>query len=135
MNPEVQRVRDYLVGLQARITGAIAKVDGNPFVPDPWKKGKGETLQGDGITMILEEGGVMEREPYPFTPEEWESLSPELRNYIHYLETRCDPAGDLRAMFALRAQRDELLAENELLRRARAGYSAASDGNPAPQTH
>jgi hypothetical protein len=57
-------------------------------------------------------------EPYPFTQEEWQALPPRIRDYIHHLETRCDPAGDLRAVFALKAQRDELLAENELLRQA-----------------
>jgi coproporphyrinogen III oxidase len=54
-------VRDYLTGLQARITGAIAAIDGGSFLVDPWEKPAGETLQGNGITKILENGAVFER--------------------------------------------------------------------------
>ncbi len=61
MKPQVQHVRDYLVGLQARITDAMAAIDGKPFLKDPWKKAPGEPLQGEGITMITEGGPVLER--------------------------------------------------------------------------
>jgi coproporphyrinogen III oxidase len=54
-------VRDYLLGLQSRITSAIAAVDGGSFLCDAWEKPAGETLQGSGITMILEGGAVFER--------------------------------------------------------------------------
>ena len=54
-------VREYLTGLQARITGAIADMDGGSFLVDPWEKPAGETLQGNGITKILENGAVFER--------------------------------------------------------------------------
>ena len=54
-------VRAYLVGLQSRITSAIAEVDGGSFLSDPWEKPPGETLQGNGITQILENGKVFER--------------------------------------------------------------------------
>jgi coproporphyrinogen III oxidase len=57
----VDAVRDYLLDLQKRITTEIARADGSSFVHDRWSRGKGETLQGDGITMILEDGPVMER--------------------------------------------------------------------------
>jgi coproporphyrinogen III oxidase len=55
------RVRSYLLDLQRRITGSIAAVDGGVFATDPWEKPPGETLQGNGITMILEQGEVFER--------------------------------------------------------------------------
>ena len=55
------RVSAYLRGLQARITGAIAQLDGATFLTDPWQKPAGETLQGQGITQILEGGAVFER--------------------------------------------------------------------------
>ena len=55
----VDTVREYLLELQERITTAIAEVDGGEFLKDKWKKGKGEPLQGDGTTMILEEGNVL----------------------------------------------------------------------------
>ena len=57
----VDTVRDYLLGLQARITQACAGVDGGEFAVDAWKKSEGEPLQGDGVTMILEGGAVFER--------------------------------------------------------------------------
>ncbi|MBA4328764.1 MAG: oxygen-dependent coproporphyrinogen oxidase [Polaromonas sp.] len=54
-------VRSYLLDLQQRITGSIAAIDGGVFVADPWEKAPGETLQGNGLTMILEQGEVFER--------------------------------------------------------------------------
>ena len=57
----VTPVRDYLLGLQARITDAIAALDGGAFVADAWHKGPDEVLQGDGLTKILEGGPVFER--------------------------------------------------------------------------
>ena len=58
---ELSVVRTFLLGLQERITSAIAEVDGQPFVADAWQKEPGETLQGNGITNILEQGRVFER--------------------------------------------------------------------------
>lgn len=54
-------VRSYLQDLQARITSAIAALDGTAFLTDIWQKAPGETLQGSGITQILEGGPVFER--------------------------------------------------------------------------
>ena len=54
-------VRDYLKGLQQRITDAIAEIDGGVFLADAWHKEPGEPLQGDGLTKILENGPVFER--------------------------------------------------------------------------
>jgi coproporphyrinogen III oxidase len=61
MGQPVAEVRAWLLGLQQRITTACADIDGKPFVPDAWRKDPGEPLQGDGVTMILEEGAVFER--------------------------------------------------------------------------
>jgi coproporphyrinogen III oxidase len=58
---KVDMVREYLLDLQQRITSVMARVDGSEFTVDRWKKGKGELLQGDGITMILEDGKIFER--------------------------------------------------------------------------
>lgn len=60
-NTPVQQVRDYLLGLQQRITAAITEIDGSAFVTDGWEKPAGEALQGNGITQILEGGPVFER--------------------------------------------------------------------------
>jgi len=57
----VDQVRAFLLDLQRRITTAVAEIDGNRFQPDRWKKTPGESLQGDGLTMILEGGRVFER--------------------------------------------------------------------------
>jgi len=54
-------VRSYLLGLQERITSSIAALDGGSFLSDAWEKPPGETLQGSGITKILEGGAVFER--------------------------------------------------------------------------
>ncbi len=54
-------VKNYLIGLQDRITTAIAHMDGNSFLSDPWEKPPGDVLQGQGITRILENGNVFER--------------------------------------------------------------------------
>ena len=59
---EPRAVRDYLIGLQARITHAIESRDGQAtFLTDAWAKAPGGPLQGDGITKILEGGAVFER--------------------------------------------------------------------------
>ncbi|MBX3659478.1 MAG: oxygen-dependent coproporphyrinogen oxidase [Ramlibacter sp.] len=56
-----ESVRAWLLDLQQRITQAISQADGTPFLSDAWQKGAGESLQGDGVTMILEDGPVFER--------------------------------------------------------------------------
>jgi len=60
MEPQAA-VRDWLLGLQQRITAACTAIDGSPFLEDRWSKPPGEALQGDGVTMILEQGPVLER--------------------------------------------------------------------------
>ncbi|GAB3496264.1 oxygen-dependent coproporphyrinogen oxidase [Curvibacter fontanus] len=57
----VHTVRDYLQDLQQRITEAITAIDGGSFLADAWQKEPGEPLQGQGLTMILENGPVFER--------------------------------------------------------------------------
>ncbi len=61
MQSRVPEVRSWLQGLQRRITDTFGAIDGQPFLADPWEKPPGEPLQGNGVTMILEEGGVFER--------------------------------------------------------------------------
>jgi coproporphyrinogen III oxidase len=57
----VAQVRAYLQDLQRRITDTFGALDGKAFVGDAWRKAPGEPLQGEGVTMILEEGAVFER--------------------------------------------------------------------------
>ncbi|MBK6867429.1 MAG: oxygen-dependent coproporphyrinogen oxidase [Burkholderiales bacterium] len=70
-------VRDYLVGLQARITDAVEALDGQAkFLVDPWTKVPGEPLQGDGITKIMEGGAVFERAGVGFSHVRGPKLPP-----------------------------------------------------------
>ena len=57
----VEAMREYLLGLQQRIISAISEIDGKAFLSDAWEKPAGESLQGNGITQILEDGAVFER--------------------------------------------------------------------------
>ncbi len=68
--------KTYLQGLQQRITQAIADLDGSAFVVDAWRKPEGETLQGEGVTMILEDGPVFERAGCGFSHVTGPSLPP-----------------------------------------------------------
>jgi coproporphyrinogen III oxidase len=61
MQPEPQRVGDYLRGLQQRIVGAVEAADGGTALRDPWEKAPGEPLQGSGLTCILAGGELFER--------------------------------------------------------------------------
>jgi coproporphyrinogen III oxidase len=73
---DIEMVRDYLLDLQDRITTACAGIDGGTFLKDEWKKGGGEPLQGDGLTMILEGGKVFERAGCGFSHVKGASLPP-----------------------------------------------------------
>ena len=54
MNPEA--VHDYLVGLQARIAGALEALDGAAFGSDSWQR-----PEGAGTSRVIEEGRLFER--------------------------------------------------------------------------
>lgn len=56
-----QQIHDYLLGLQQRITAAVAQADGGTFITDAWQKPAGEQLGGGGISMLLEDSQLMER--------------------------------------------------------------------------
>ena len=58
---QTQAVRDYLLGLQARIIHALQAEDGAPFLTDAWVRPAGERLQGDGRSQLVEDGQVLER--------------------------------------------------------------------------
>ncbi|MEY5097400.1 MAG: coproporphyrinogen oxidase [Pseudomonadota bacterium] len=71
-----QIMRDYLLGLQQRITWAISEIDGKAFLSDGWEKAPGEPLQGNGVTQILEDGQVFERAGCGFSHVRGASLPP-----------------------------------------------------------
>jgi coproporphyrinogen III oxidase len=51
------KVLAYFSELQARIVGALEKLDGKPFANDSWKRPEG----GGGVTRVIEEGNLFER--------------------------------------------------------------------------
>ena len=57
----VDGVRDYLLGLQARIVAALEAEGGDPFIVDRWSRPPGGALEGDGITRLVENGALLER--------------------------------------------------------------------------
>ena len=57
----VDGVRDYLLGLQARIVAALEAEGGDPFIVDRWSRPPGGALEGDGITRLVDNGALLER--------------------------------------------------------------------------
>jgi coproporphyrinogen III oxidase len=72
----VALVKPWLMGLQQRITSAVATLDGGAFKVDAWHKEPGEPLQGHGITQILEGGAVFERAGCGFSHVQGTRLPP-----------------------------------------------------------
>jgi coproporphyrinogen III oxidase len=52
-----RQVRDYLLGLQARIVAGLEVIDGGAFGRDDWQRAEG----GGGISRFIEGGTVLER--------------------------------------------------------------------------
>jgi coproporphyrinogen III oxidase len=72
----IEKVRAYLLELQGNIVETFAGIDGTDFQRDKWKKRPGEPLQGEGITCILEDGGIFERAGCGFSHVRGEKLPP-----------------------------------------------------------
>ena len=58
---DTQPVRRYLLDLQSSIIDGLQRADGHPFLTDAWQRAPGERLQGNGISRLVEEGGLFER--------------------------------------------------------------------------
>jgi coproporphyrinogen III oxidase len=56
-----ERVREYLLGLQANIIAAFEVEDGAPFRRDHWQREPGGKLEGEGRSLLIEEGHLLER--------------------------------------------------------------------------
>ncbi len=69
-------VRDYLLGLQGRIVAAFEEEDGTPFRRDGWTRPAGGKLEGDGLSQLVEEGGVLERGGCNFSHVKGRTLPP-----------------------------------------------------------
>ena len=73
---DTQAVKNYLLGLQDRITSATAALDGKSFVTDSWEKPKDSKLQGYGRTCILENGNILEKGGVGFSHVSGHQLPP-----------------------------------------------------------
>jgi coproporphyrinogen III oxidase len=62
--PDVESVKNYLLGLQEDICNQLSEEDGQPFIVDAWER-EGEEgvmgLTGGGISRVLEGGEVIEK--------------------------------------------------------------------------
>ena len=65
-------VKNYLTGLQERIVGKLAAVDGHPFRADSWQHPEG----GGGVSRVIEDGGVFERGGVNFSHVAGRTLPP-----------------------------------------------------------
>jgi coproporphyrinogen III oxidase len=76
MGNESRSVKDYLLGLQAGIITAMAAEDGHDFVTDHWVREPGGKLEGEGLSRLVEEGGVLERGGCSFSHVKGKTLPP-----------------------------------------------------------
>ena len=73
---DVATGRAFFMGLQQRIMGEVLRLDGAQPISDAWHKAPGEMLQGDGLTMIVEDGSVFERAGCGFSHVQGPKLPP-----------------------------------------------------------
>jgi len=76
MSVDIQELRSYFLGLQDRITSAVAAEDGQSFFEDAWVKPDDSPLRGDGRSRMVEEGNLMERAGVGFSHVRGDRLPP-----------------------------------------------------------
>ena len=69
---DIDAVRNYFAGLQDRIVGKFAELDGKPFLRDSWVRPEG----GGGVSRLVEEGNLLERGGVGFSHVLGASLPP-----------------------------------------------------------
>src|SRR5690242_12625756 len=67
---DLSPVREYLVGLQARIVARLEAIDGREFRRDAWQRPGGR----DGVSCVIERGNVFERGGVNFSHAEGDRL-------------------------------------------------------------
>ena len=73
---ESASIRTYLLDLQKRIAMAISTLDGKTFYEDSWQRSDHDKLRGDGCSMVLEGGDVIERGGVNFSHVQGDKLPP-----------------------------------------------------------
>ena len=73
---DTQVVKNYLLGLQDRITVATSALDGKTFATDSWEKPKDSKLRGSGRTCIIENGNILEKGGVGFSHVSGDHLPP-----------------------------------------------------------
>ncbi|MDO8347807.1 MAG: oxygen-dependent coproporphyrinogen oxidase [Rugosibacter sp.] len=73
---EIAPVREYLLGLQRRIVDTMQAEDGKTFLSDGWQRPAGGKLAGDGLSQLVEDGGLLERGGCNFSHVKGASLPP-----------------------------------------------------------
>src|ERR1700712_5306613 len=71
-----ERVRAYLLDLQARIVAALEAEDGAPFRRDHWQREPGGKLEGEGRSQLLEDSAMIERGGCNFSHVKGSTLPP-----------------------------------------------------------
>jgi coproporphyrinogen III oxidase len=69
-------VRNYLLGLQQNIVNTVQAEDGKTFISDGWQRPAGGKLEGDGLSQLVEEGGLLERGGCNFSHVKGAALPP-----------------------------------------------------------
>jgi coproporphyrinogen III oxidase len=76
MTIEISELKNYFRGLQEKIAKTVGDFDGKPFISDEWVKPADSPLQGNGRSMILEGGNVLERAGVAFSHVSGKQLPP-----------------------------------------------------------